>query len=246
MYRPAPLLLLACLLGATLPATALEPFTAVYDISRGILTVGEMTRRLSVDEHARYAFESSMRARGLVSLFADTEVVETSHGRVEGNRLRPERYRYDKNGARKDYELQFDYGSNTVRRSDPGQDWSATMPPDLQDKLSYQAQMMGDLRSGPESLDYAIADRDRLKQYAIAVLGSEDIETGIGRFAAVKLERAKPGSKRRTIVWCARALDWMPVKVEYHDKKGGITTAVLKSLERQGAAGGHAAAVTRR
>jgi hypothetical protein len=212
------------------------PFTAIYDISKGILTLGEMTRRLRIDGDGRYEYESVMRAKGLVSLFADAEVVEISRGRIDGKRLRPEHYRYDKNGERKDYELRFDYAANTVHRSDPGQDWSAAMPPDLQDKLSYQAQMMGDLVEGPQRLDYAIADRDKLKQYAIMVLGRETIETGIGSFDAVKLRREKPGSRRRTTVWCAEALDWIPVRVEYRDKKGSTTVAVLKSLVRPGGA----------
>ena len=104
------------------------------------------------------------------------------------------------------------------------------MPPATLDKLIYQAQLMIGVASNPSALEYTIADRGKLKQYAIANMGSEQIATPFGHFDTIKLERHEPGSKKQTTVWCARSLDWIPVKVEFRDKNGSLTTATLRAL----------------
>lgn len=226
-------LCLAALLGLPAAAVALTSFRAEYDLSRGVVTLGQMSRVLVIDDDTqRYRFESTMETKGLVALFADARVVEISAGRIEPAGFVPERYSYDKQGTKKDYELEFDYTRNLVRRSDAGAAWQAAMPTRLLDKLSYQAQLMFDLASSPQALRYDIADKSRLKEYHIQVLGSETVETGLGKFDTVKLTREKAGSKRRTVVWCAPALGWMAVKVEHRDKRGAVTTAVLSSLRQ--------------
>ena len=53
-----------------------------------------------------------------------------------------------------------------------------------------------------------------------------------GRFDTIKLQRSKEGSKRQTTVWCAAELAWIPIKVEHRDKKGRLTTALLRSIEQ--------------
>ena len=106
------------------------------------------------------------------------------------------------------------------------------MPAAVLDKLVYQAQLMFDLGNSPEELNYDIADKSKLKTYLIRNLGVERVETDAGHFDTVKLERASTGSQRRTRVWCASELGWLPVKVEPRDKKGAVTIAVLRSIER--------------
>ncbi len=208
----------------------LSSFSAEYEISKGSWTLGVMSRRLEIEDGNRYVFESRMETKGLVSLFAGGRVLEISRGRIENARFLPEHYLYDKKDRDKNYELRFDYAAGRVSRSDAGQDWSVPMPPQVLDKLSYQAQMMVDVAGNPGALDYAIAERGKLKQYLIANRGREEIETAVGRFQTIKLERSTPDSKKRTTVWFAEALGWMPVKVEYRDKKGALTVAVLRSV----------------
>lgn len=172
-----------------------------------------------------------MEATGLVSVFSSSSVTEESRGRIADRRFQPTSYRYDKKGSKRDYALHFDYALNQVERSDGG-GWHAAMPRGLLDKLSYQAQLMFDLEDVPQSLDYPIADKGKLKQYLITNTGNEAVETPLGRFDTVRLERADDDSLRRTRVWCARALGWLPVKVEHRDKHGDVTIALLRHLER--------------
>lgn len=210
---------------------AISSFRADYDISKGRITVGTLSRQLTLTDDQRYRYESRMAPRGLVALFAGDEVVEVSSGRIEQSRFMPERYSYEKGGSRKDFELDFDYDSNTVHLLGYSRSWSASMPTRILDKLVYQAQLMLDLPGAPETLVYDIADKGKLKHYRIVNLGQDMTETGLGTLRTVKLQRADPDSQRRTIVWCAEELDWMPVKVEYRDSDGSVTVAVLDTLQ---------------
>lgn len=104
------------------------------------------------------------------------------------------------------------------------------MPDVLLDKLVYQMQMMLDLGAQPASLRYNIADKNKLKDYLFDNRGREQVETDLGRYQAIRLERGASGADRRTVVWCAEELDWLPVKVEYREKDGSVTTALLRSF----------------
>lgn len=206
-------------------------FSAEYELSRGIVALGRMTRELRIGDDSRYVFRSTMETRGLVSLFSNARVLETSTGRIDDAQFRPETYRYEKGDAKRDFKLGFDYAAGRVHRAD-GHAWSAEMPPDLLDKLAYQAQLMVDLPAQPTVIEYAIADRDKLKTYEIRNLGRETLDTALGRIDAVKVQRSKLNSKRRTLVWFAPDLGWIPVQVEHRDKKGATTVARIKHLQR--------------
>lgn len=225
------LMLLLATLATEVAAQTPAPFTAVYDISKGVLKLGTMHRKFELDADGAYHFESRMETRGLVALFHQESVVETSRGRLTAARLMPEHYAYATSRGKRNYALSFDYSKRVVTRADQTAGWSAAMPSDLLDKLAYQVQLMIDLATEPASLDYNIADKGKLKRYLIQNLGHEDIATAAGNFATVKLERDKPDSQRRTTVWCAAALGWLPVKVEYRDDAGAVTTASLSAVQ---------------
>lgn len=221
----------ALLAACPLPALAISSFEAEYDISRGVVTVGLMSRRLTIDDDRRYLYESHMAPSGIAALFTRDAVIETSSGRLEGARFVPEHYSYDKGRAKKNFTLSFDYRSNTVHLGGQPRSWSASMPAQVLDKLVYQVQLMLDLPADPTTLEYAIADKGKLKSYRITNHGRETTHTGVGELTTVKLQRDDTDSVRRTTVWCAEELDWMPVKVEYRDKDGSVTVAVLASLQ---------------
>ena len=223
--------LLICFLAGS--ASAIEDFTAEYTIYKGVVKMGSLTRSLSLSKANDYVYDSRMSTSGIASLFARRSVHETSSGRFNGDRFVPHSYAYDKNNGEKKFQLRFDYDNNQVARADSEGKWQTQMPEIVFDKLVYQLQFMIDLArpQPPNPLHYEIADKNRLKHYQVDVLPPEVVQTPYGEFEAVRLERVKSGSKKRTTVWCAERLGWLPVKVEYRDKKGGIVNAVLKNVD---------------
>ena len=58
------------------------------------------------------------------------------------------------------------------------------------------------------------------------------ITTPLGKIEAIKLIRHREQSKgRQTILWCAPALNYLPIKLEHTEKGGAVFTAVLRHLE---------------
>lgn len=236
MWRPAPLsrsaalLLLLALAARSAEAGPQLAHVAVYDLSLGMVKLGRMERRLEVGEDGTYRYESMMETRGLAALLRRERVLESSAGELRDGRFMPTHYVYDNSRKKRHAELAFDHAAGSVARTDGASDWRATFSGPLFDKLVYQAQFMLDLATSEGDLRYAIADIDELKRYDVRRLGSEPVETGLGRFDTLRLERQQPGSTRLTTVWCARDLGWLPVRVDYRDKDGTVTTAVLRSL----------------
>jgi hypothetical protein len=207
-----------------------KSYSATYGIYKGLFKLGTMQRRLEIDSDGKYVFESVMETRGVVALFARNRVVEKSRGRVTNQQFLPESYEYIKLDSSRNYSLIFDYESGLVRRLDSKANWKADMPHKLLDKLVYQAQITFDLSRRPRSLYYNVVGRKKLKKYEIKNLGEEKIQTKFGEFEAFKLQRSKNNSKKRTTVWYANELDWLPIKVEHRDGDGNVTTASLLSV----------------
>lgn len=218
----------------TAPVFAVSPFAVEYDLQHGVLSVGRMTRTLTIEGN-RYALESRLEAGGLVSLFSDSSRTEISRGRIENGRFLPEHFSYDRSGEKKDYSLEFDYAGARVRRTEPGQQWQTELPSGALDLLSYQVQLMHDLAQADEALTYTVVAKNKVKQYRLDILGVETVETEFGDFETVKVQRADKDSKKRTLVWMARSLDWVPVAVEYRDKRGNTTRATLRGLRSDAA-----------
>ena len=227
------LLLLVSAPGYADPGAAHLPnYRATYDVWNGILKLGILERRLQTTASGEYAFESRMETRGLAALVSKYSIVETSRGEFNAGRVRPLHYEYARVGKKeKAFKLEFDRRAGMVRRAAPEPDWSTPISANVLDKLAYQAQLMLDLVTEPSAIHYDIADNGKLKKYDIQIIGLESVETGSGTFEALRLEREKSTSKRKTTMWCAQALGWLPIKVANEEKNGTVTTALLRSYE---------------
>jgi len=223
------MLLLALSVAASAKDTP-TPFVAVYALSQGSLSFGTMERRFELLDDGAYRFRSRMKTTGVLALVRSDKITESSSGQLRNGRFVPDNYSYHNSHGDKHFALRFDYPNVRVLRSDQAKGWSATMPEALLDKLVYQMQMMLDLASQPATLRYNIADKNKLKDYLFDNRGREEVETDLGRYQAVRLERGASGTDRRTVVWCTEELDWLPVKVEYREKDGSVTTALLRSF----------------
>ena len=127
--------------------------------------------------------------------------------------------------------MDFDWQKNLVSIDDKKHPWQLELEPGTLDKLVYQISLMKDLKRGIKSIDYRIADGGKLKTYHITVLGKETITTPMGHIETIKLtrHREKP-SDRETTLWCAPALNYLPVKLE-HIEDDTSFTAVLRRLK---------------
>jgi len=76
-----------------------------------------------------------------------------------------------------------------------------------------------------------VADGGKIKNYNFEIIGKEIINTPLGKLETIKLVRLKPNSRRKSTLWCAKKLEFLPIKVENIEKDGKITVALINSLK---------------
>ena len=208
------------------------PFKASYALISKGLRIGVMERELMIEDDGVHAFRSESKASGLVRLFRKDHIVELTRWIEEGPRFKPVNYEYQRSGGDKEKSVSvyFDQESNKIKTTVNDQSWHMDLEPETLDKLLYQVVLMRDLAAGERVLEYHIADGGKVKVYRLVTIGNEQVDTPLGQFDAIKLRREKKDSKREAILWCAPTLNYLPVKVDYREKDGELTTAVLNSL----------------
>jgi len=209
---------------------ALEPFEVSYNIYKGPLKVGSITRILKIENDGSYVFQSRMKSSGLATFLSGSLLLETSHGRISDKKVIPESYIRETDKGKKNYTLVFDRKNNIVQRTDEESGYTADLKTDTYDKLSYQAQMMmelGEITAG--GLSYNIASQKKMVKYNITRVKEKRISTPIGKFKTLAVNRKDPNSSKETTVYCAEQLNWLPVRIEHTDKKGRSMTAKLET-----------------
>ena len=123
--------------------------------------------------------------------------------------------------------VSFDWAARRISTTAQGRHWDTEAAPGTLDKLVYQLALMRDLARNETSLVYSIADGGRLKSYAITRLGEETIEIARAMVSTIKVSYVRADTQRRTTLWCAPAYGYVPVRIEYRDDDGQVTTATL-------------------
>jgi hypothetical protein len=237
MFRlPSILQLSLCL--ALLPIThtqAADPpvhtFTARYDFTANKLLVARMERSLHANSDGSYIFQSKSEAAGMLSILLSDNIDESSTWIIGDGRPRPLKYQYHHTGRKQGERhavLEFDWKKGIVTNRINNDPWTMKVPTGTQDKLLYQYTLMRDLEEGRKILSYDVADGGELKNFRFERMGMETIVTPLGHLQAVKLQRIQ--GSRRTVIWCASALDYLPVRIEQH-KDGKVLTMEIREIE---------------
>jgi len=230
-YNISSLLLLLCLAllnPAQAENTLPESFSATYSLHKGPITLAEMKRKLYKNDNGNYVYESYSEPVGYARWFTDNTLLEKTEWSYHQQQLRPIKYSYERNGSKKKrhVKLKFDWDKMRVTNDINNDPWSMKITEGTLDKLLYHLAVMHDLSNGTKSPEYQIADGGKLKTYSFSNLGQETIRTDLGTFETIKLKR--PG-KRDTILWCAKELNYLPIKVVQEENDIELTLT-LKSV----------------
>lgn len=232
MLKAFSYILLLCLSNIAL-AQDIPDFSANYLVKLNGIQAGELKRSLTTEAQGLRRFKSVSQAKGVFSFFKPDVVEETSVWTIKNGLVTPQKYLYLRTGGKKDKYLQmlFDWNKKQVSIDDKEHPWTLDIKTGVLDKLVYQISLMRDLDKGIDKVDYEIADGGHLKTYQIRVLAEETITTPMGKIDTVKLTRHREKPKdRETTLWCAPALNYLPVKLE-HIEDGTTFTALLRRLK---------------
>jgi hypothetical protein len=206
------------------------PFTAQYQVTKGVMSVGSTTRTLHDKGNGNFVFESVTKPGGIAKLFTRGKVVERSYWHWQENNFIPNEYTYQNSSDQKrDVKLIFDWQAFEVTNIINGDPWTMALEENALDKLLYQLAIMYDLSAGKNSLVYKVADGGTMKTYDVAISGTERLSTDMGVFDTIKVVITK--NNRQTTLWCAEKLQFLPVRIEQRKDDDGPITANLIELE---------------
>lgn len=199
-----------------------------YSFYHNNTKIGVMQRTLKQSSPGQYVFESHVKATNFLARLFLKEIIERSTFSFEQDRAKPIQYEYTRRGSKnRQYLIDFDWQNNQASDQSQEKTWTLDIPADTVDKHLYQLNVMFDMQNNPESLQYLVADRGRLKTYDIENQGVEMVETPLGELETIKLHRQS--EKRSTTVWVAKAFNYLPVVVEQNEK-GKKFKSVIKSI----------------
>ena len=84
---------------------ALEPFNVTYNIYKGPLKVGAISRNLRIKDDGQYTFTSRMESKGFAKFLSGSLLLETSKGEIIEDKIIPHTYLRETDKADKNYEL---------------------------------------------------------------------------------------------------------------------------------------------
>ena len=226
----AVLALLAALLVVPGPAAAapedgfrLLPYEARYTIYRN----GKLTGKadVSLERHGELWMIRSEGSgtHGLARILAardDEHVI----GHLEDGRFRPDHYRRHTRVAGIDdrWAVDSDWAQRQVSIvHDRNEPLVLNMPAeDALDPLSLKLEMRRRLSEPDPQLHFQMVEEDEIDPQNFRILDPEWMETSLGCFRTVVVEKVRENSKRYTRAWHAPELNYIEVRME-HGKTGG-------------------------
>ena len=231
-YLTGILLLATALLAPAVQAATLPDFEASYILKRGSLRIGTSTIALQTEVDGGYLYKShSWPSRWLSWLLKD-QLHESSRGSITPAGIRPDKYHYLRSGGSRELKqnLSFDWDEKTVRNHVEGSLWKMDIPAGTIDKLASQLGVMLALQQDKKDVTFNIADDGELEEYRYQVVDHETLEVPAGTFATVKIAKLHDNKKRKTHVWCAPALNYLPVRIWQRETDDSEYTSDLESF----------------
>lgn len=230
---------LALLCIALLPAglAAQEnPFEAredSYDVQWGGMTLGHATIALTPLDKGCFRYESVTHPMALVR-WTYGSPRETSEFCVDGERIVPLHFEYRNERRQKDsYTLDFDWTARTVKTIKGGNVSMRELPDNAYDRfVLQQAVRLWVMRNAgadsPPPVAFTMVDDDRMKTYRFAIVGRESIDTPVGRFDTIRVERVDSPDKTSRF-WVAPERSYTPIRIEHVEDGDVKLRMVLRS-----------------
>ena len=209
-----------------------ERFSATYDVIAYGVTVGETRWTLEPESAGRSRFQSQTRPVGLASLVLDGERREHSLFTLDDSgRPPPLQYRFERSGPRA-RKAAIDFDWKALKAVSTYRDRTVELPltPGTLDGMVYVLALMQELAANRPETRLQVAERGKVKTYVVKREGEERIETALGRLDTVRISRSTD-DERRTTVWAAPKLRFLPARIEHRDPEGTPLTLRLRSAQ---------------
>jgi hypothetical protein len=196
---------------------AAEPaaFSLDYAVSRNGKALGEATLSLERINAETWMFRThTVGTEGLAS-FAGVEIDERSEFRWSEGRPETLRYSFNQEMRFKSKKRSLSVMPNASRVSgrDGDGEYNLEYEPGLLDRNLVVLALAGDIARDEQQLQYRVADKRKIDTNEYRAMGPETLDTPRGKLEAVRVERLRRDSGRKTTIWIAPALDHLPIRI---------------------------------
>lgn len=178
-----------------------------------------------------WVYSSSSEPRGIGHLYPMRPKLESTM-RITPNRVEPLHLIVTGSGTRHDADVQFDWSKGRATGVYEGKAIDLPVTPGVQDDLSVQIAMIRQLVHGETPEILREIDKNGIRDYLYKRVGTETIDTAIGRLDTIVYSTEHPGSPRITRYWCAPSQGFIPVKVQQTMRDHVEWTMDIESLKR--------------
>lgn len=228
------ILVAALLLFMPLHLVAAQSYSALYQVEADGMSFGKLERTLKQSADGSYILKTKSYATGFWAIFIKDRVNEESRFTMVDDKAIPKSYHYSKKkkGKLTEESVTFDSDKGTILSSSGAGKQSFPLTGSESDKLIYQFMIREALRQGESELHFSVVDRMRLRSYQFRVGALETVDTPMGTIEAVRVDRINE-EKRKTALWFAPSLDYLPVKIEQDTGDHSFSSSIVSTSLNQ-------------
>jgi hypothetical protein len=179
-----------------------------------------------------YTFESTSRFRGVLSVISPNPITEISEFTYDQGQIQPLLYSYDDGTWKGDgkYRVEFDWDNLVATTTLAYGTIKSDLTLGILDRGSMQVSLMLDMWASKREI-YTLIDESGVSVYEYLTDGEVVLETPLGTIVTRKLIQQKQGSSRRTIIWVAEELNYLPIRIEQQRNGASQTSFNLQTIE---------------
>ena len=213
----------------TLPGALVPTYQATYRIEYKGKRAGQSQVSVLYDaEKQAYRFSSSFELEGLFKLAAQSLPSTWSEFKVEGDGVMPLRSWVGGVKGKPDALVEYDWTSNIARSDSFG---TLAIEPGTLDIGTMRVALMGLLRADEEAGKHAVIDGGEIKNFEYATVGTEAIDSTFGELDTYVVVEQQAESSRKTLLWMAPTMCFLPVRISQEVDGKVDTSMVLESVE---------------
>lgn len=215
-------------------------FSAHYSVGLPNMIVGNIHISVSA-ENGEILYHNATTPQGVITGLLSPALTTWSRIRRDGARLRPVEYDYRiKNRPARTQHLLFDWERRVAAVEKEGETYELPLEDGLVDENTMQLQLIEDAANAaahakPFNRAYRLLSNGKLKTRRFTGAGTETIETALGRFHTIRIERIRRNKTDR-ILWLSPEHHYLPLKIE-RLKDGRVRQRMLVQAVRIGDAG---------
>lgn len=204
---------------------------AAYRLLFNDALVGNSLFVLEIDTEGNYRIDAFTTPAGQMERSDGHEVLESSHGVIDADGVRPQRFEHSVMVGEKVEagSLEFDWDKRVLRLSGKGTEHGAALLPGTQDRLSYLLTARHLAMAGEGAVQIQIASTESTERTRLQVAGTKTIDVPLGHYESVAIRRVTPEPNVVRALWFDTGLSPLPLRV-VHGWAGNTVDMQLESL----------------